>query len=193
MTFNESKLASAQNSLQKQLKLGVEFSGETLENFTKLTEYMGVSERAAAGLALLTESTAMSSSEFESSLAQSVVESNKALGVNVSLSEAFETVGSASATTLLTLRRSPQQLGKMVAEAKKLGLEFSQIESIASSMLDFESSIQAELEAEVLTGPPQSCRGSWLETSTTSQGTMTGLEGLAKNIFLLQNEVVLRN
>jgi hypothetical protein len=113
---------------------------------------MGVSERAASRLALLTESTAMSSDEFQSSLAQSVVESNKALGVNVSLSEAFETIGSASASTYLTLRRSPQQLGKMVAEAKKLGLEFSQIENIAASMLDFESSIQAELEAEVLTG-----------------------------------------
>ena len=150
--INSTKLASAQNSLAKELKLGVEFSGETLANFTKLTEYMGVSEGAASRLALLTESTAISSDEFQSSLAQSVVESNKALGVNVSLSEAFETIGSASASTLLTLRRSPQQLGKMVAEAKKLGLEFSQIENIAASMLDFESSIQAELEAEVLTG-----------------------------------------
>ena len=150
--INSTKLASAQNSLAKQLKLGVEFSGETLENFTKLTEYMGVSEGAASRLVLLQESTTMSSSEFQNNLAQSVVDSNKALGVNVSLSEAFETIGSASASTYLTLRRSPQQLGKMVAEAKKLGLEFSQIEDIASSMLDFESSIQAELEAEVLTG-----------------------------------------
>jgi hypothetical protein len=150
--INSTALAKAQNTLQKELKLGVEFSGETLQNFTKLTEYMGVSAAAASRLALLTEGTAMSSSEFQNSLAQSVVESNKALGVNVSLSEAFETIGSASASTYLTLRRSPQQLGKMVAEAKKLGLEFSQIESIASSMLDFESSIQAELEAEVLTG-----------------------------------------
>ena len=150
--INSTKLAAAQNSLAKELKLGVEFSGETLQNFTKLTEYMGVSEGAASRLALLTESTAMSSDEFQSSLAQSVVESNKALGVNVSLSEAFETIGSASASTYLTLRRSPQQLGKMVGEAKKLGLEFSQIENIAASMLDFESSIQAELEAEVLTG-----------------------------------------
>ena len=150
--ITSTKLAEAQNSLQQSLKLGVEFSGETLENFTKLTKYMGVSEAAASRLALLTEGSALSSDEFQSSLAQSVVESNKALGVNVSLSEAFETIGSASASTYLTLRRSPQQLGKIVAEAKKLGLEFSQIESIASSMLDFESSIQAELEAEVLTG-----------------------------------------
>ena len=150
--ITSTKLAEAQNSLQKSLKLGVEFSGDTLENFTKLTEYMGVSAAAASRLALLTEGSALSSDEFQSSLAQSVVESNKALGLNISLSEAFETIGSASASTYLTLRRSPQQLGKMVAEAKKLGLEFSQIEGIASSMLDFESSIQAELEAEVLTG-----------------------------------------
>lgn len=150
--INSTKLAEAQNALQKELGLGVEFSGETLSNFTKLTEYMGVSEKSAAQLVKLTQGLGVSSAEFQNNLAQSVVESSKALGLNIPLSEALETVGSASASTLINLRRSPQQLGKMVAEAKKLGLEFAQIESIASSMLDFESSIQAELEAEVLTG-----------------------------------------
>lgn len=150
--INSTALAKAQNALQNELRLGVEFSGETLQNFVKLTEYMGVSEKAAAQLSLISESLSTSSGEFQSNLAQSVVESSAALGLNIPLSEAFETIGQASASTLLTLRRSPQQLGKLVAEAKKLGLEFAQIESIASSMLDFESSIQAELEAEVLTG-----------------------------------------
>lgn len=145
-------LADAQNKLQQELKLGVVFSGETLENFIKLTEYMGVSAQAAAKLTMLSESLSISSSEFQENLAQSVVESSAALGINLPLSEAFETIGQASTNTLVNLRRNPEQLGRALAEAKRLGIEFSQLEQVSSSMLNFESSIASELEAELLTG-----------------------------------------
>ena len=145
-------LAKAQNQLQQELKLGVVFSGETLENFVKLTEYMGVSAQAAAKLSMISTSLSMSSSEFTNNLAESVTESSAALGINLPLSEAFETIGKASANTLVNLRRNPEQLGKAVAEAKRLGIEFNQLEQVSSSMLNFESSIANELEAELLTG-----------------------------------------
>ena len=145
-------LADAQNKLQQELKLGVVFSGETLENFVKLTEYMGVSAQAAAKLTMISESLSMNSSDFQNNLAESVVQSSAALGVNLPLSEAFETIGKASTNTLVNLRRNPEELGKAVAEAKRLGIEFSQLEQVSSSMLNFESSIANELEAELLTG-----------------------------------------
>jgi hypothetical protein len=145
-------LADAQNKLQQELKLGVIFSGETLENFVKLTEYMGVSAQAAAKLTMLSESLSMNSSEFQNNLAESVVQSSAALGINLPLSEAFETIGKASTNTLINLRRNPEELGKAVAEAKRLGIEFNQLEQVSSSMLNFESSIANELEAELLTG-----------------------------------------
>jgi len=145
-------LADAQNKIQQELKLGVIFSGETLENFVKLTEYMGVSAQAAAKLTMLSESLSISSSDFQNNLAESVVQSSAALGINLPLSEAFETIGKASTNTLINLRRNPEELGKAVAEAKRLGIEFNQLEQVSSSMLNFESSIANELEAELLTG-----------------------------------------
>lgn len=145
-------LANAQNQLQQELKLGVVFSGETLSNFVKLTEYMGVSAQAAARLTMLSETLSMNSTEFQESLAQSVVESSAALGVNLPLSEAFESIGQASANTLVNLQRNPAELGKAIAEAKRLGIEFSQLEQVSSNLLNFESSIANELEAELLTG-----------------------------------------
>ena len=39
-----------------------------------------------------------------------------------------------------------------IAEAKRLGIEFNQLEQASASMLNFESSIANELEAELLTG-----------------------------------------
>ena len=145
-------LVEAQVKLQDQLKLGVQFSGDVLGNFIKLTEYMGVSEQAAAKIALVQESLGDSSNAFQKNLAQSVVESGAALGVNIPLKEAFEDIGQLSSETLLTLRRNPQALGQALVEAKKLGIELKDLAGISESLLNFEQSIQSELEAEVLTG-----------------------------------------
>lgn len=150
--INSTELANAQGELSQQLKLGVQFSGETLSNFVKLTEYMGVSGKAAAQLSLISDSLGESSSEFQGNLAESVVQSSRALGINIPLKEAFEEIGNLSTTTLINLGRNPEQIGKAVAEARKLGIELESIRGISQSLLDFESSIANELEAELFTG-----------------------------------------
>jgi len=61
-------------------------------------------------------------------------------------------IGKMTATTLLNLRRKPEALAQAVIQAQKLGVTFDQLRSISSSLLDFETSIANELEAEVLTG-----------------------------------------
>ena len=47
---------------------------------------------------------------------------------------------------------SADEIGKAVSVAKSLGLELGKVDGIASSLLDFESSIEKELEAELLLG-----------------------------------------
>jgi hypothetical protein len=61
-------------------------------------------------------------------------------------------VNKASSSLKLSLGGSVEELGKAVVQAQKFGINLEQAESIASSMLDFESSIEAELSAELLTG-----------------------------------------
>jgi hypothetical protein len=61
-------------------------------------------------------------------------------------------VGKISAATTLSLGKNPKELAKAAATAKALGMEMSQLESIAGGLLDFESSIENELSAELLTG-----------------------------------------
>lgn len=149
---NTDSLVEAQNQLSSELGLGVNFSGETLENFIDQTKALGVSVKAASRLALVQQSLGDTSGEFADNLALSAKQAGAALGVNISSKEVFEEVGNLSATTLLNLRRNPKALGQAVAEAKKLGIQLNDIRGIASSLLDFESSISNELEAEVLTG-----------------------------------------
>jgi hypothetical protein len=61
-------------------------------------------------------------------------------------------VNNASASLKLTLGGSAEQVAIAAAKTKQFGLNLEQAEKIAQSLLNFESSIEAELSAELLTG-----------------------------------------
>lgn len=150
--FNTEKLITANATLNQQLGTSVEFSGDMLKSFIELTEYMGVSNEAAAKLATLGKITGQTSQEFAGNLAMSVANANKANGVFVSTASAFEKIKNLSSTTLLNLRRNPEAIGQAIVLTEKLGISFEQLKSTSQSLLDFESSIANELEAELLVG-----------------------------------------
>ena len=52
----------------------------------------------------------------------------------------------------LNFKGNVSELAKSVLEAKKLGLSLDQVSKVGDSLLNFEQSISAELEAELLTG-----------------------------------------
>ena len=57
-----------------------------------------------------------------------------------------------SGTLSANLGNDPKRIAAAVIQAQKLGITLEQSRKISSSLLDFESSIQNELEAELLTG-----------------------------------------
>jgi hypothetical protein len=57
-----------------------------------------------------------------------------------------------SGQLLVSFKGSTTELFKAVMQANKLGISLEQAKEISQSMLDFESSISAEMEAELLTG-----------------------------------------
>jgi len=57
-----------------------------------------------------------------------------------------------SGQLLVSFKGSTTELIKAVMQANKLGISLEQAKGISQSMLDFESSISAEMEAELLTG-----------------------------------------
>jgi hypothetical protein len=73
-------------------------------------------------------------------------------GVLINSKEVQKEISSLSAATTLSLSKNPKELAKAVATAKSLGMEMAQLESISGSLLNFESSIASELEAELLLG-----------------------------------------
>lgn len=146
------RLVKAQQDLGKAIGQNVQYSKEMAEDFVEITEYMGLSSQAAGKLAQVGTTLGQSSKEFRKGIADSLFPLNKSLGINTNIKDLYEDVGNLSATTIINLQRQGPEMANLVQTAKRFGIEMQQISSFSESLLNFEQSIQSELEAEVLTG-----------------------------------------
>jgi hypothetical protein len=73
-------------------------------------------------------------------------------GLMINEREVLKEVNKMSASLKLSLGGSVDRMAEAVVKTKALGLSIEQAEKMASGLLEFESSISSELEAEVLTG-----------------------------------------
>ena len=147
-------LIKASTMLSKELGVNanVIFDKDTVLEVAELTEFMGLGAKEAANLAkfakLSGKELSTVTAEIESSF-KSFVKTNKT-GLNIK--DVMEGVGNASAAVTISLGSQPAKIQEAVMEAGKLGLSLEQVDKIAGSLLDFESSISAEMEAELHTG-----------------------------------------
>ena len=73
-------------------------------------------------------------------------------GIIVNEKEILKEVNKMSASLKLSLGGSASKMAEAVVQAKMFGLTLEQAEKMSSSLLQFESSIESELSAELLTG-----------------------------------------
>ena len=150
--INSIDLVKAQGQLVGSLGLSVKASGEVSQNFIRNSEYLGASVEAAGRLEKIIAITGGSSTEFSDSLALASNETGKLYGVNLPLAKVVEKISNFQGASLSYIMQSPAALAKAVAMSEKLGIEFAKIRGIADNLVNFESSISAELEAEVFLG-----------------------------------------
>ena len=139
-------------ALNKSFQGATGFSNELLQSFTALTAQAGFTEESMISIAKI---TGTQGKELESNVAlmQGQLEvMNAQEGTSFSTKQLLEGIDKVSKATLLTLRNQPKALARTLMTSAKLVLSFQEMESITSSLLDFEGSIGAELEAELLTG-----------------------------------------
>jgi hypothetical protein len=119
---------------------------------TKFREQAGLAQEELNEIEKLSLATGTS---LEDNVAN-ILYSAKVTGLNnkVLLNERqiMSEVAKASAATKLSLANNPEALAKAAAQAKSLGMSLEQVDKIASGLLEIESSISNELEAELLTG-----------------------------------------
>jgi hypothetical protein len=145
-------LTEAFITLNNQFGTFAQISDEALTTFTRLTKEAGLSAESAG---MLFRTTVLTGKEVEGTTKEFLGEATalaNANGIALNQKQILEEVKNTSQATLLSLGGQPAKIAEAIVQAKLLGVNLQQVEGIASSLLQFESSISAELEAELLTG-----------------------------------------
>ena len=145
-------LVKAQQALSTALGTNVQLNSQLLVDYTKLTEQAGYSVEAATQLGILSQATGQTAKGITSQFLGQVKALNLTNNLALSEKQLLESIAKTSKGTLATFAAKPKELANAVFEAKRLGLEISQVEKIADGLLEIESSLTAEFEAEVITG-----------------------------------------
>jgi hypothetical protein len=152
------------------------FTPETLQEATEMVELMGMSAEQAGRMAVLSKVSGKELKSVNETIISQVNNFNKANKSAISQKQILNDVSSVSDEVAASLGGNPERIAAAALEARKLGLNLEQVDKIASSLLNFESSIQNELEAEVLTGKQLNLEQARYLALTND------LEGLSKEI-----------
>ncbi len=149
---NSKSLVEAQGSLLNTLGASVKFSGELLESQVFLTKNLGLSGEAAASFNIMLSATGKSADEVHKNIIGLNTEFALSNGYAVPFSSIMNEISKTSSEVAGYFGFSAESMARGVLQVRKFGLNLEQATSVAKSLLDFESSIGSELEAELLTG-----------------------------------------
>ena len=152
VNITATKLLQTQLEINKALGANANLTEEDLITYTKLRDVAKVEPEILAESLKLSKLRGVSLKDATSSLLGQLKVIKAQTGINFSNKEIMADVAKVSAATKLSLGGSTTELVKSVAQAKALGTSLGKLDNIAGSLLDFESSISAELEAELVTG-----------------------------------------
>lgn len=146
------KLLEAQMAFNSALGFQGEITAKNSQTFAELNKRLGVSVETAAQLQLIAEATGEDFEKQKLEQYETVNAVSQQFGVSLDVKQVMEEVGKAGAYGLAQFQGSVTALTEGVAQAKALGISLDQVNSIAGKLLDFESSINSELQAELLLG-----------------------------------------
>lgn len=139
-------------TLQMGLNAQNVFSADVMAGAAELKNTMGLSAEEAGGLALMAQTGGKNIKDMSTNMVSVVSSFNKSNRSAVSQGIALKTAANASDSIKLSVGNSDKALAKAAASATRLGLSLQEVDNIAASLVDFESSISNELEAELLIG-----------------------------------------
>ena len=146
------KLNQSFRELSAELGFAADISGQTLETFTNLTQRLGFNTKEATQLTYLARLQGENTETTLNNASKTVSALNRQKGTAINIKTVFNDIANASAATVVSLGGSVNALAEASTKARQLGLTLGEVDQIASSLLDFQSSIENELAAELMTG-----------------------------------------
>ena len=166
------RLAKAQADLTDQLGIAVDFGDAERQQFAKLTEVVGLTADEAGKLANFSAATGMSTSDYLKDVRAAGFAAQQANKIHISDKQLLQSISSLSAGILVKFRGNPKALAEAVVQAKKFGLTLEQINKTGDSLLEWESSIENELKAELITGKQLNLERARAAALTGDQATL---------------------
>jgi len=146
------KLLETQVRLSDQLGVTNLLSTERLETMIKLNDIAGLDAESQKSIAESSIITGKSAQGTVKSVLAQVQGLKAATGIQFKNQQILKETANLSGYLGLSFAKYPAQLTKSLITVKAMGLELKQVDAMADSFLDFESSISKEFEAQLLTG-----------------------------------------
>ena len=153
-----SVLANTRSLYESQIELGAALginnilSKEILDTNIQLKDIAGIEEETRARIAETSVITGTSSRSVLNSVMAQVEGLKQATGISFNYKQVLGEASKLGGVLGLSFAKYPAQLAKSLVTIKAMGMDMKQLDSMAESFLDFESSISKEFEAQLLTG-----------------------------------------
>jgi hypothetical protein len=148
-------LNSINGELGMQLNLSQDFGDATSKNVyevARMQENFGLSAKASTQLFLEATKTGVPLEEMNKSIFGTLGLMSAQSGLQLDFNKVIEEAASVSGVLRSNFGGSTEAIAKAVYQSKLLGLSLDQMGGVSSNLLNFQSSIASELEAELLLG-----------------------------------------
>jgi hypothetical protein len=145
-------ITAAQEAFANTLGTTAALSEKTAANFATLQNKLGLSTEEASEFTKFSIASGEAAEDLTTNIIGEVQASNALNKSSIKYQDVLKDISKASKAVLVTLKAQGKSLADAATNARKFGLDLNKVDSIAGNLLDFESSISAELEAELLTG-----------------------------------------
>ena len=173
-------LIEANTALNAIRGTGVQFTSQQLLDTNRLLKAQVMSKEAVGELSRLANVTGQGIREAYLNQIDGVLAAENEHGVRLDIKGVLEATNKVTGQIRAQLEANPEAIAKAVAHAKALGMELSEVANAGKAMLDFESSISNELEAELLIGKQLNLEKARLAALTGDYETLT--EEISNNV-----------
>jgi hypothetical protein len=150
--FNSRKFREIQTEISDSTGLNNILTADQLKTQVQLKELANIDLDTRKELLEVSRISGVEQSKIVKSIMGQNSVINKTLGVSFQWQKVLKEASSLGGVLGLSFAKYPEKLTKSLVTVKSMGLELKQLDSIADSFLDFESSISKEFEAQLLTG-----------------------------------------
>jgi len=152
VNYTTANLVESFNELTNATGLAYEFTVDQLEVQTKLTKQVGLQAEEAAQIQRLAVLNNKTSEQTYNSFVKGLVAARNQLKVGINFKATLAEAVKVSGQLAANLGYNPERIAKAVVAAKAFGMTLDQVAKSGESLLNFESSIENELKAELITG-----------------------------------------